>query len=308
LHKIALTLLIVMAFAGFGEEPAQGAESLIVVVQAKATKPYEEVLDGFSTSLKAKGIKAQFDVHTLEGDIGQIDRILEDAAEKDADLILTVGTAVTEYVVKKDPDIPIVYSLVLEMVGTDRIDVTGVTLNFLLSSHFEWMRRFLPKARRIGVLYNPENNSKRIKQAIKRAAESGFVLVAEAVEKPQDLPAALERIAKEADVLWGIPDDVVLNPQTAKQLLLFCYRNKIPFIGPSKAWVKAGALYALDRDYNDIGTQCADIASLILQGSASEPPRPQSPKKITYYVNMKTAKHMKVDIGKQLLARADGVY
>ncbi|MCD6581287.1 MAG: hypothetical protein J7K90_05755 [Desulfuromusa sp.] len=57
---------------------------------------------------------------------------------------------------------------------------------------------------------------------------------------------------------------MVLNPKTAKNILLFSFRNKIPFIGLSNAWVKAGALYALERDYDDIGQQSAEQCVQVL--------------------------------------------
>ena len=106
----------------------------------------------------------------------------------------------------------------------------------------------------------------------------------------------------------GVPDDVVLNPQTAKEILLFCYRNRIPFVGPSEAWVKGGALYALDRDYTDLGMQCGEMAVSLLNGSSPSSIGVEAPHKITYFINLKTARYMKVDIDKSLLASAKGVY
>lgn len=307
-HKILAALLATLLITGIGLDSVRADEPLIVVVRAKSSKPYEEVLGGFRSYIESLGIKARFDVHTINGDIETVDRILDGAVSRDAKLVFTIGTAVTERAIRKDTGIPIVYSLVMDEVHAISADVTGVTLEFSVSSHFQWMTRFLPKVRRIGVLYNPENNGDRIVRARMEAMKMGLVLEAEAVDKPQDIPAALERIAKKVDVLWGIPDDVVLNPQTAKQLLLFCYRNRIPFVGPSKAWVKAGALYALDRDYADIGSQCGGIASSILAGAGPRSIKPQSPKRTVYFVNSKTARHMKVNIDKKLLAAADGVY
>ncbi|MFO0732606.1 MAG: ABC transporter substrate binding protein [Nitrospiraceae bacterium] len=55
-----------------------------------------------------------------------------------------------------------------------------------------------------------------------------------------------------------------MTPHTAEPILLSTFRNKIPLAGLSTSWVKAGALYALDRDYLDIGSQCGEIAGKIL--------------------------------------------
>lgn len=307
-NSLVALLAAALVLMGSSAEPARADEPHIVVVRAKSTGPYELVLTGFRSSLEDQGVRGRFDIHTVGTELNEVDRILKDAVSNGADLIFTIGSSITYRVAQKNLDIPVIYSLVMDTVGMGRDDCTGVVLEFSIDSHFEWMRRFLPKARRIGVLYNPETNGKRITQAKLKASNAGFLIEAEAVEKPQDIPAALDRIAKKIDVLWGIPDETVLNPQTAKQLLLFCYRNKIPFIGPSKAWVKAGALYALDRDYADIGSQCANMAATILVGKQTKSIKCETPKKISYFVNMTTVRHMKLNINKQLLAKADGVY
>ena len=307
-HSILALSIALLVILGSGAEPVLADEQVIVVLRSKPNGPYDLVLEGFRSTLESRGIPARYDIHTVENDIGLVDRILEDAAAKGADLIFTIGSNVTERASRRDHDIPVIYSLVMDTVGMNPNGCTGVILEFSIDAHFEWMERFLPKARRIGVLYNPEKNGRRIEAAKARAARTGLLLEAEEVDKPQDIPAALDRIAKKVDVLWGIPDEIVLNPQTAKQLLLFCYRNKIPFIGPSKAWVKAGALYALDRDYADIGAQCADMAAGVLRGQETRNIEHETPKKISYFINMNTVRHMKLNISKQLLARADGVY
>lgn len=307
-NRIITLLVAALVLMGTGAESARADEPLIVVVSAKSTGPYEMVLNGFRSSLESRGVRCSFDIHTVGDEMDEVDRILDGAAASGADLIFTIGSNITKRVAQKNTKIPVIYSLVMDTAGMSRFDCTGVVLEFSIDAHFEWMKRFLPKARRIGILYNPETNGIRVEQMKYRASQNGLIIEAEAVEKPQDIPSALDRIAKKVDVLWGIPDEIVLNPKTAKQLLLFCYRNKIPFVGPSKAWVKAGALYALDRDYADIGSQCADMAGAILTGKDTKSIKYETPKKISYFVNMNTVRHMKLNINKQLLAKADGVY
>jgi len=123
----------------------------------------------------------------------------------------------------------------------------------------------------------------------------------------QELPDALDSLNKRADVLWGVADQIVLNPQTVKPILLFSLRNRIPFVGLSATWVKAGALYALDRDYKDIGRQCGELALKILQGTAPSALPPVPPRKVVYSVNLKTAHLLKLDLGGQVLQAAQTV-
>ncbi|MBM4256658.1 MAG: hypothetical protein FJ147_12275 [Deltaproteobacteria bacterium] len=109
-------------------------------------------------------------------------------------------------------------------------------------------------------------------------------------------------------MLWGIADQTVLSPRTAEPILLFSFRNRIPFAGLSTSWAKAGALYALDRDYKDVGTQCGELALKILRGTPAGTLPPQTPRKVAYALNLKTAEHMKLSLPQPLIDGAQQVF
>ena len=115
-------------------------------------------------------------------------------------------------------------------------------------------------------------------------------------------------MARDADVLWAIPDKTVFSSQTLKQVLLSSFRSRIPVVGLSRSWVKAGAFYALDRDYQDLGRQNAVIARKLLAGTSVDKIIPETPGEVIYSLNLKTARHMKTDIGDELVAGAAKVY
>jgi putative ABC transport system substrate-binding protein len=105
-----------------------------------------------------------------------------------------------------------------------------------------------------------------------------------------------------------VVDELVLTPQTAKHILLFSFQNRIPFVGLSTAWVKAGAVYALDWDYTDLGMQCGEMALKVLQGTAINTLPPVIPRKVVYALNQKTARHMKIEIAETLVHGAREVF
>jgi len=158
----------------------------------------------------------------------------------------------------------------------------------------------LPDQKHVGVLYNPAQNQARVNEARRLSKVLGIELHAQMVSSPRELPEAMERVANQAGVFWGMTDTLVLHPQVAQSLLLFSFRNRIPFIGPSRSWVKAGALYALERDYIDMGRQCGELALKVLQGTSIGGLPPKAPRKIGYIINLKTARHMKIEIPAQL--------
>ena len=136
----------------------------------------------------------------------------------------------------------------------------------------------------------------------------GLELSAEKVSSPREIPPALELLGRKVDVLWGIPDKLVFTQQTAKEILLFSFRNRIPFIGLSSSWVKAGALYALDWNYRNVGKECGDRAVAILQGNKADPYSPDAVKGIIYSLNLKAAERMKIAFPADILKEAMNVY
>ncbi|HET7296158.1 MAG TPA: ABC transporter substrate binding protein, partial [Gemmatimonadales bacterium] len=124
---------------------------------------------------------------------------------------------------------------------------------------------------------------------------------------PAELPDALTTLSNRADVLWSVTDPVVYNAETARTLLLFSLRNRIPLVGQSAAWVKAGALYALDRDYTDVGAQCAGLAARILGGEAPSTVAPVPPRKVRYTINGHTAAELRLTLPERVDGEAGEV-
>jgi putative ABC transport system substrate-binding protein len=303
--RIAAPVLALLA-AGAGGAAAPPAGVRIAAIVSQDALPYEEALAGFRSHMErqAEGAPAQIDVYLLHGDAAGVDAALQSARRDRAQVLLTLGSLATQAAVRQVKDIPIVAGLVLRTEDLDASNATGVVLEFPVETELRWLQRLLPGQRNIGVLFNPAENQGRIDLAARAARDMGLTLHARRVETPKDLPGALESLSSRADVLWGVADQVVLNPQTVKPILLFSLHNRIPFVGLSATWVKAGALYALDRDYGDIGRQCAEMAAKILQGTAPRSIAPASPRKVVYSINMKTARILKLDIQSGLLQGA----
>jgi len=288
----------------------QVADPRITVIASDDATPYREALAGFQQYLRRQGVQANFDVHFPKGDASGIVQTLEDAKAKGSSLILTMGTLASQMACSSnDMDIPIITGLVLDLDSLEKeCNATGVTLEFPLEIQFQWLQRFLPDVRSVGLIYNLNENRKKVEIAGQLAQKMGFKLNAQQVDTPQDLPLALKRIAEDADVLLGLADEIVLAPETAKHILLSCFRNRIPFVGLSPAWVKAGALYCLAWDYTDIGIQCGEIAVKVLKGVKASTILPVSPRKVSYSVNLKTERHMKLQISESLIENARQVY
>jgi putative ABC transport system substrate-binding protein len=184
---------------------------------------------------------------------------------------------------------------------------TGVYLEFPAEVEFRYLERILPGQRRVAVLYNTMQNQQNIEEARRAARSAGLELLARKVSAPSDIPATLQSLSNNADVLWGLADTLVLTRETAGAILLFSLQNRIPFVGLSTPWVKAGAVYALERDYEDIGRQCGELAAALVEGQVPAALAPVAPRKVLYVINRRTAGLLKLTISRDVLQAAEAV-
>ncbi len=70
---------------------------------------------------------------------------------------------------------------------------------------------------------------------------------------------ALNSALSESDVLLALPDNSVYNAGTIKSILLTTYRHKVPVIGFSESFVRAGALAAIHSSTKQLGKQTAEL-------------------------------------------------
>ncbi len=285
------------------------ADIRVAILTSQEGGPYQEVITGFRNALDQQGIQAMVEVYALHGDSNTLSQVVQEIRAKGAQLLFTLGSLATQRAVEYLAEFPILATLVLNAEELRRApNATAVVLEFPVETELQWLHRILPQQQTIGVLFNPTENQNRITTAAQVAHNLGLKLLAQEVKTPQDLPRALDTLAQQADVLWGIADQTVFSPQTAEPILLFSFRNHIPFAGLSTAWVKAGALYALDRDYADLGAQCGALASQILHGTQANTLPFAPPRKVTYALNLKTANHMKIDISQALIDGARQIF
>jgi len=110
-------------------------------------------------------------------------------------------------------------------------------------------RTLLPQAKRIGVLY--DSHSEFLLDELRQAAlPLGLEVVTQRWNNIHD-SRPLQTLLKNSDVLLGLDDADLYNPQTAKNLLLSTYSRQMALIGPNAGFVKAGSLASTYSDQSD---------------------------------------------------------
>lgn len=151
-----------------------------------------------------------------------------------------------------------------------------------------WLRKLVPAAKTVGLAFDPVTNTLRAEGIAASFSAAGYRTLLMPVAGPAGIPAALAQIAARADVLLALPDSTVYTRESARGVLLHSFRRNTPVIGPNDAWVRMGALYALDWDYDEAGAVCAQLALREVQGARSAIALP-APLKARVSVNLRSA-------------------
>ncbi len=301
------TMLFAVVLASIGAASsgqAAAADKIAVIVSSKEAA-FEETLNGLKAHLSKEGVNAEYDVVQLESIAAKAGPAVQQVKKNSPRLVVTLGSLATDAAVHDIPDLPIVAALVMHQDSLKKApNLTGVALEFPVEAQIQWIQSVLPHAKTVGVVYNPEENQKRVEAAGRVLSAKGMKLAAKEVRSQQDVTGAVEALAKQADVIWGIADSVAYAPQIARVVLLLTFKNSVPLIGLSPAWVKAGALCSLDWDYADMGAQAGDMVLKILNGGSPGTIAPASPRKLFYVLNLKTAQQMKITFSDKVLKNA----
>ena len=157
----------------------------------------------------------------------------------------------------------------------------------------ELIRTLLPAARNIGLVVGPTNQ--RDLDAIRAfVANKGLTIVTEKASRDTELYPALQAVLKSSDVLLALPDPYVVNVATAQNLLLTSFRFRVPVIGYSAAYVRAGALAAAYSTPRQIGVEAAQIVRRTWRGAAL--PAPRYPRNFSIAINWTLAQSLDLNL------------
>lgn len=278
---------------------------VVIIIISSEAEAYKQVTKNFETEMQKQRPEVQF----IQVFSSNVEKELASIKGKHPTLVFALGSDSVRTARQQLQDQPMLATMILgDTTLQGKLNATAITLDIPIVKQLRLYKKVLPAAKRVGVLYNPKNNQKWVDRAKKVAIKFGLDIVAVKVESPREISSALKSLSNRVDSILAIPDKMVYSSSTAKAVLLFSFRNRIPFVGLSSAWVKAGALYALGWDYSDLGRQSAKTALKIIDGVKPEKIKYAAPAKSVYQLNLKTAKRMKLKINRKLIDAAEKVY
>jgi putative ABC transport system substrate-binding protein len=289
------------------------AAEVIVAVKSVEAGPFADAFQGFKEALAKSGYQVTIREYTVKEGGREEARVLSDIKQRRPALILTLGSAATTLVHRQVQDVPVVFCMVLNPVASGFVqslqssgnNLTGASLDIPVGLQFETLQAVVPAVKKVGVLYNPQETGEVVSAAAQVATAKGLELIAIPVSAAEKLQEALEQHKKQLEALWSVADSTVFASDRAIEFLLRkTLEYKLPFMGLSPGFVKAGALLALSVDYTDVGAQCGEQAAQVLSGRPPTSLPITTPRKVTLYLNANVARAIGVTIPPHTMERA----
>jgi len=221
----------------------------------------------------------------------------------DADLFIAAGMKAATVVARARP--AAMFAVLIPKEGFNKLQndihaqqkpgsaaVSAIYLDQPLKRQLDLIAAVLPQARSIAVLY--ANPPKELGALRVQAAARKFDLRERSIHSAAGLHMALQELLISSDVLLALPDADVYNTLTIRNILLTTYRNKVPLIGFSPGYVKAGALCAVYSTPQQIAEQSLDVIQEYAESHTL--PVAQYAKDYEMTVNEQVARSLGLDI------------
>jgi len=225
-------------------------------------------------------------------------------------LVLAIGTQAAIVAKQNLKDVPIVFCMVFnpEHYGLSSKNITGVSLNVPVANQLVTLLQFVPKLKRVGVIYNKKKTGNLISEASEMAKRFNIRLVTAKVDSEKDVPKALRKLIGKIDVLWLVNDATVVNNESFRYILLLTLENRVPLMVFFENFVKAGALVGLSPDFCQAGNQAGEMSNRILSGKSPSDCQIEPPIFVRLAVNLKTARNIGLKVPEKAIEAANKVY
>lgn len=305
----ALTVALATPFAAAAETKSVAATAIV------EHPALDSVRDGVRAALEEAGYtgdKLKWQYQTAQGNTATAGQIARKFVGDRPDVIVAIATPSAQAVVASTKSVPVVFAAVTDPVAAQLVrnwepsgtNVTGVSDELELDRQMELVKRVLPDATRVGMVYNPgEANSVVVVERLRELLpEMGMTLVEAAAPRTVDVGSAARSLVGKVDVIYTNTDNNVVSAY--ESLVKVGMDTKTPLIASDTDSVKRGAIAALGIDYYQHGVQAGKVAVRILQGEAPGSIAPQKTGELSLYLNRSAAAAQGVTLSQELLDSA----
>lgn len=266
-----------------------------------------------------EGQNVVYETRFAEGKTEKVSDLAAELVRLKVDILVTQGGQATVAARQATSTIPIVMALAGgDAVATGLIaslarpggNITGLTdeVEQLSAKRMQLLKEALPKAKRIAVLWNANDQGMTLRyREIEKAARILSVEVqAHGVREPDDFDVAFSAMTRRRpDGMFLVADG--LTTMYRKRLVDFAAAQRIPAMYESAVIVREGGLMSYGPNVNESFQRAALFIARILKGERPADLPAEQPTKYYLAVNVKTATTLGLTFPQSLILRTDDV-
>ncbi len=215
-------------------------------------------------------------------------------------LIVTLGGMAAHWVVEHPVASPVLFTLIphqtFEAMASSLpggLEYSALFIDQPFDRQFKLIKYALPKRKKVGVLLGP-TSSKLKPSLLEAASRNGFTLNIAVLRDKARLGRSLQRLLDVSNVLLSVPDPLVYNRRSIFSILLTTYHSRVPVVGFSKAYVKAGALIALYSSPEQIGKHTAELIATFYRDAHTFSSKNVYPRYFSVAMNANVARSLEI--------------
>ena len=316
-HSVKLAFGAALVFGALAHTPAS-AQSVAVtsIVEHPAL---DSIRDGVKQALaeagytEEKGLEWEF--QTAQGNTAIAAQIARKFVGDNPDVIVAIATPSAQAVVAATKTIPVVYSAVTDPVVAQLVpsmdasgtNVAGVSDSLALEKQIDLIKKVVPDAKRVGMVYNPgEANSVVVVEQMRKLLPAADMSLVEATAaRTVDVGAAARSLVGKVDVIYTNTDNNVVSAYEA--LVKVGNDADIPLVASDTDSVKRGAIAALGVNYKDLGLQTGQMVIKILKGAKPGDLPSETSSKLELFVNPGAAAEQGITLSEDFVKSATQV-
>lgn len=298
---VAAALLYGCGGSGGGEKKTADGKKQIAVVQVMQHGSLDAANQGFLDGLKERDYgadKISVDQQNAQGDQSNLKTIASRFKSNRPDLICAISTPAAQAVANEIHDLPIIGCAITDFETAKLVksnsrpetNVTGVNDRGPVEKQVDMGLKFLPAAKRLGLIYSSSEVNSQIQadQAKAHAASLGLTVVERTVSSVNDIQQAAESMVGQVDFIYVPTDNVIAS--SIPTLVKVTDPAKIPVFVGADSMAKDGALGSLSVDFYKSGVQAGHMAADVLDGKIkTQDTAVEDPEVLEVIINKKSA-------------------
>jgi putative tryptophan/tyrosine transport system substrate-binding protein len=310
--------LLAFALCGMSFADDMPKLPLVVITQIVEHDALTKEREGVVEALKDAGFENGKTVTILyenaQGNIATASQIAAGFSSRQPTVAVGISTPSAQSLIQPmaKQGIPVVFAAVTDPLEarlvsnleTHKENVTGVSDGLALQPQLELIQKLIPKARVIGVIYNPgeANSAKGVLKLQELAPEMGFSLVFATTARTSDTMSAVQSLVGKADAIF-IPND---NTAMASiiGIVNFGRANGLPVFTPDYDSVEQGVLAVRAASHKAMGYKAGQMVVKILKGEKASNLPVDNNHKMDLAINASSAAHLGITIPEDLKKEA----